>query len=42
MLPRQGGVSSISALRAVYYMVKVALAIFIDRFRRFTKTPGDP
>ncbi|MEI7685584.1 MAG: glycosyltransferase family 2 protein [Planctomycetota bacterium] len=34
MLERQGGVSSIRANRAVYYAVKVALAILFDRLRR--------
>lgn len=35
MKPRQGGQTSITSLRSVYYMVKVALAICIDLFRRF-------
>lgn len=33
MFSRQGGVSSIRSLRTAYYMVKVTLAILIDRFR---------
>lgn len=41
MLPRQGGQTSISAPKAVYYMVKVALAIFIDLFRKFAAHTGD-
>ena len=32
MRERQGGVSSISSLKSVYYMVKVSLALLIDRF----------
>ena len=39
MSPRQGGRTSIRAPQALYYMVKVALAIFVDMFRRFTHTP---
>ena len=35
MRPRQGGETSIRAHRAVYYMVKVGMAIFVDLFRRF-------
>ena len=34
MQERQGGVSSISSFRTLYYMVKVSLAIFIDKLRR--------
>ena len=33
MKERQGGVSSISAGRSVYYMIKVTLAILIERIR---------
>lgn len=33
MHQRQGGVSSIHSLRSAYYMVKVTIAILIDRFR---------
>ncbi len=41
MNERQGGATSITPRRAAYYMVKVALAIFIDLFRRFTTISGD-
>lgn len=41
MQPRQGGVTSIRPGKAAYYMVKVALAIFVDTFRKFTRAPGD-
>jgi len=34
MRERAGGTSSITALRSVYYMVKVLLAIFVGMFRR--------
>jgi hypothetical protein len=34
MRVRAGGRSSITALRSIYYMVKVLLAIFIGLFRR--------
>ena len=34
MRERQGGVSSISAGRSVYYMVKVTLAILMERMRK--------
>jgi glycosyltransferase involved in cell wall biosynthesis len=34
MRERQGGASSITALRSVYYMVKVMLAVLISMFRR--------
>jgi hypothetical protein len=40
MKPRQGGQTSIRPPHAFYYMVKVALAIFIDMFRRYTNA-GD-
>lgn len=33
MRTRQGGVSSITAMRSLYYMIKVALATLIDRAR---------
>ncbi len=33
MHARQGGVSSIRSLKTAYYMIKVTLAILIDRFR---------
>jgi len=42
MRPRQGGVTSIGPRSAAFYMVKVALAIFVDAFRKFTHTPEDP
>jgi len=41
MFSRQGGASSIRAPQAMYYMAKVVLAIFVDMFRKFTRTPGD-
>ncbi len=41
MFSRQGGESSIGAPQAIYYMAKVVLAIFIDMFRKFMRTPGD-
>ena len=41
MMSRQGGRTSISAPSAIYYMIKVGLAIFMDVFREFTPTPGD-
>ena len=34
MHPRQGGVTSLQRWRPVYYMVKVTLAILLDRLRR--------
>jgi hypothetical protein len=34
MRERAAGRSSITALRSVYYMVKVLLAIFVGLFRR--------
>lgn len=34
MLERQGGMSSIQKTRALYYMIKVSLAILVDRLRR--------
>lgn len=34
MKERQGGESSISHIRSVYYMLKVTVAIFIDRVRK--------
>jgi glycosyltransferase involved in cell wall biosynthesis len=34
MHERQGGVSSIRQLKAVYYMIKVSMAILFDRMRR--------
>ena len=35
MHERMGGVSSISLKKSVYYMVKVTLAILIERFRKY-------
>jgi hypothetical protein len=35
MHPRQGGTTSIRPHGAVYYMIKVGLAIFVDLFRRY-------
>jgi glycosyltransferase involved in cell wall biosynthesis len=40
MRERGGGQSSITAVRSLYYMVKVLLAIFVGLFRR-TVVPGD-
>lgn len=42
MNARQGGKTSIRAGHAVYYMVKVGLAIFIDLFRKYTKYAETP
>ena len=42
MRERGGGRSSITALRAVYYMVKVLLAIFVGLFRRSVVPQEDP
>ncbi len=39
MHERQGGVTSITPHRAAYYIVKVALAIVLDLFRKFAKAP---
>jgi len=33
MLPREGGQSSITPVRSVYYMLKVTLAILINLLR---------
>lgn len=41
MNERQGGRSSISPLKAAYYMVKVALAIFVSLFRDYTVAGKD-
>ena len=35
--PRMAGKSSITTVRAVYYMVKVMLAIFVDLLKRIDK-----
>jgi hypothetical protein len=40
MRPRQGGRTSIRPMHAAYYMIKVGLAIFLDVFRKFGRTPG--
>jgi glycosyltransferase involved in cell wall biosynthesis len=42
MLPRLGGDSSISPLKAVYYMIKVPLAISIGLFRSGRTQPNSP
>lgn len=39
MRERQGGVSSISSFKSIYYMIKVSLALIIDRFS-IKKTRG--
>lgn len=39
MSPRQGGRSSIDAVRAAYYIVKVSLAIFVGVFKKITFEP---
>jgi hypothetical protein len=36
MRVRAGGRSSITALRSVYYMIKVSLALFVTLFRRYS------
>jgi hypothetical protein len=35
MRERGGGSSSITAVRSIYYMTKVLLAIFVGLFRRY-------
>ena len=40
MRPRQGGRTSIRPMHAAYYMIKVGLAILLDVFRKFGRTPG--
>lgn len=42
MAPRQGGETSIKPPHAAYYIVKVALAIFVDLFRSYRKQPEAP
>jgi glycosyltransferase involved in cell wall biosynthesis len=42
MRERGGGQSSITALRSIYYMVKVLLAIFVGLFRRDVVLQEDP
>jgi len=39
---RETGSSSITALRSVYYMVKVLLALFIGLFRRYSTELEEP
>jgi glycosyltransferase involved in cell wall biosynthesis len=41
MHARQGGITSISPVKAAYYIVKVSIAILVDLFRRFTRTPEE-
>ncbi len=41
MRERAGGRSSITALRSVYYMAKVLLAIFVGLFRRYAVPPEE-
>jgi hypothetical protein len=40
MRERSAGRSSIGALRSVYYMVKVMLAVFVATFRRPPEVPA--
>ena len=42
MAARQGGATSIKPPHAAYYIVKVALAIFVDLFRSYRKHPEAP
>jgi glycosyltransferase involved in cell wall biosynthesis len=41
MRERGGGTSSITALRSIYYMTKVLLAIFVGLFRRYAVPPEE-
>ncbi len=41
MRERSGGRSSITALRSIYYMAKVLLAIFVGLFRRYAVPPEE-
>src|SRR5437588_8776583 len=41
MRERSGGRSSITALRSIYYMTKVLLAIFVGLFRRYAVPPEE-
>jgi glycosyltransferase involved in cell wall biosynthesis len=41
MRDRETGRSSITALRSVYYMVKVSLALFVGLFRRYPTLPEE-
>ncbi len=40
MRERSAGQSSIGAVRSVYYMVKVMLALFVAVFRRAPEVPA--
>ena len=42
MRVRETGNSSITALRSVYYMIKVLLALFIGLFRRYPTPSEEP
>ncbi len=39
MQERQGGISSIKSFKTLYYMIKVSLAILIDKMRRTVEVP---
>jgi hypothetical protein len=41
MRERGGGASSITAIRSIYYMAKVLLAIFVGLFRRYAVPPEE-
>jgi hypothetical protein len=41
MRERAGGRSSITALRSIYYMVKVLLALFVGMFRKYAVPQED-
>ena len=41
MSPRKGGRTSIRPPHALYYMIKVGLAIFIDLFRKYSPNNGE-
>jgi glycosyltransferase involved in cell wall biosynthesis len=42
MRDRETGRSSITALRSIYYMAKVSLALFVGLFRRYPTLPEEP
>ncbi len=42
MRVRESGSSSITTLRAGYYMIKVVLALFIGLFRRYSSPMEEP
>jgi hypothetical protein len=42
MREREHGSSSITALRSIYYMVKVLVALFVGLFRRSVVPVGRP